>query len=152
MELDYAIMAERADGLTDGRYCVFGGDADCVETSNLPVPLQLAIVARFLLRPDEPLENHTVELAVTRPDGKRGVIGGPLSLETKRNEFDPDAPSGARVIINLIMLIHEQGTYALHIIGDGSDRKEIRLYVKLIESQDPKKAQSDGPVEIQNSK
>jgi len=152
MNLDYAILAERADGLTDGRYCVFGGDADCIETSNLPVPLQLAIVARFLLGPEEPLENHTVELAVTRPDGKRGLIGGPLTLETKRNEFDRDSPSGARVIINLVMLIHEPGTHTLHVIGDGTDQKEIRFYVRLVESLDPNKAHSDGPVEIANSK
>ena len=151
MELDYAILAERADGLTDGRYCIFGGDADCVEASKLPAPLQFALVARFLLGADEPLDGHTVALAITRPDGKRGDISTAVPLETKRNELDHEAPSGARVIINMVILVQDPGGYTLHIIGDGTERKAIRIYVKLIEPQESHKERLNGTDEVQNS-
>jgi hypothetical protein len=131
MELDYAFLAERAGRLHDGKLIVFGGDIDYLETTGLPIPLQLALVVRLTLRPDEKLEGHTFGIAVSKPDGKREGVCSNVPINTRRHPFDPKSPSGARLIFDIHMLIDAPGPRSIHIIVDGQEIKTVRFVVIL---------------------
>lgn len=141
MELDYALLAERADRLHDQRLVVFGGDADQVEVAGFPAMAHLTLVARFWLFPNEPLENHVFAVEITMPSGERRLAGKSV-LNTKRNESEPDQPSAASVLANLILKIAKPGVAIFHLLMDGREVKTMR--VRVVVSEALAKEISDG--------
>lgn len=135
MELDYAFLAERADRLHDNRLVVFGGDSDTIEAERLPALIQLNLVARFLLAPDEPLEGHgfAIEITNARGERKKAAEG---QLNTARDELEPDHPSGASLIVNTVLKIGNAGTILIHLIVDGREVKTLRLRVRATNPPD----------------
>lgn len=133
MQLEYAYLANSAGFLQDGRLVVFGADIEGVETQGFPaVASNLAIVAKFWVMPDEPVEGHAVSIDITMPSGNRTTITTSEPLDTMRNRRDAMRPSAAQVIVNLVMVMEEAGNYLFHLIADGHEVKTISLYAAQI--------------------
>lgn len=131
MELDYALLADKADRTHDGKLVVVGGDIDSLIVNELPSAAQIYLVARFLLDPSEPLEGHSFSIEAESPGGSRTAVAQNVPLSTSRNPHEPDQPSSARLILNLVIGVKAEGAHFLRLKLDGKEVKAFRLRVKF---------------------
>lgn len=130
MELDYALLADRADRTHDGKLVVVGGDIDTLIVSELPSSAQIYLVARLLLSPSEPAEGHTFTVEAQSPSGTRAAVAENVPIKTARNAVEPEQPSAARLILNLVIGIKSPGTHFIYLKVDGKEVKTFRFQVK----------------------
>jgi uncharacterized protein DUF6941 len=135
MELDYAILADKADRTYDGKLVVVGGDIDSLITTELPAAAQVYVVARLLLQPGEPVEGHTFSIEAESPSGTRTVVADNQPLTTTRNPEEPDQPSAARLILNLTIGLKSEGPHFIYLKVDGKQVKAFRFRVKHVPEQ-----------------
>ena len=65
MQLEYALLCNVAGYLQDNRLVIFGADVEGIEATGFPTMApQLCVVAKFMVMPDEPLEGHTICVAI----------------------------------------------------------------------------------------
>jgi len=131
MELDYALLAEKAARLSDNRLVVFGGDVDSIESPLCPAIFQCSLAARLLLKPDEPLEGHAFSIEITSVAGERKQISEPQKLNTTRNEKYPNLAAGAALIIGMTIVFGKPGIHYLHLMVDGREVKSWPLAVNI---------------------
>jgi hypothetical protein len=127
MELDYALLAEKASRLDDGRLVVFGGDIDGVTARKLPVLFETTLVAKMLVEKGEAHDGHEFGIDCTDPRGNR------VSIIKSEPLGEPDVVEGmlaaAGLIATLKIVIREAGIYRLHLIVDGKERKTFPFLV-----------------------
>lgn len=136
MELEYAILADRADFTSDGALVLFGGDLDSIAVSEFPQIVQATLVVRLLLDPEEEPTGHTFGLHCTDAHGKHTPIVENRPIRTGRNLDEPDQPSGTRLILGLTFVAAAAGLHVFHLLVDGCEVKRIRLRVKHASKQD----------------
>ncbi len=130
MELDYALLADKADRTQDGKLVVVGGDIDSLIVSQLPSAGQIYLVARFLLNPGEPLDGHSFSIEAESPSGTRTAVAEDVPLHTARNPLEPEQPSACRLILHLTIGVKSEGVHFLHLKLDGKEVKSFRFRVK----------------------
>lgn len=128
MRLDYALLAERASRLEDGRLVVFGGDIDLIEAAGFPAAFQTSLVARMVLEDGESADGHTFGVTVTRPDETEKVVAENQHLNAPRNTPD-GVRGGAGLIVGLTLGIRQAGFYKIRLIIDGIELKSLPLKV-----------------------
>lgn len=131
MELDYAILAEKADRTQDGKLVVLGGDIDSVTITTLPAVFPVSLVARIFLRPDEELEGHTFGIEATSSKGTRTTVAEDVPLQARRNPIEPDQPSPCRLILNLNLVVNAPGQHFIHLMLDREEVRAIRFRVDV---------------------
>ena len=99
----------------------------------MPIPgLPLAIVAKLLVSPDEPLEGHTYTVQFRKTNGELVSLGENHPLRTVRNGIFPDRPSGASIVVNAVIGFETPGEYAFIIFADGQELKTLRFMIALL--------------------
>ena len=132
MQLDFAFLANFANHLQDGRLVIFGADIDGMECVGFPaLASQLVLVAKFWVFPDEPTDGHRLSIDLTKADGQRIPLITDEPLEAIRNHRNPDRPSAAQAIVNLMMNFQAAGTYLFHLCIDGEEVKAVPFHVTL---------------------
>ena len=129
MEIDYAFLANNAAPLQDGRLCIFGAEFDGFDSEQFPVVTPpITLVARISLRPDEPVDGHSVQLEMTKPNGEREPMAEPIPLNCCRSKRNPDLPGYSSLIVGLVMGLDAPGLYQIHILIDREEAKTLNLY------------------------
>lgn len=131
MEIDFAILAERAETGSKGLLQLFGGGLNQITAAAFPALAQLAIAVRFVGQPTEAGTTHSLSLAITSPRGERSVIPETRDIQLPASDSeDRYNRPGALVVFELIIAFVSAGPYAFHLGIDGADAKELRLLVK----------------------
>jgi hypothetical protein len=130
MQLDYAILADRATLTHDKKLVVFGGDIDSATVQELPAVLQATLVARTVLDVGESQEGHTFGLECTSASGKRQTIADNKPLNITR-ESEPEKPAASRLILELMFVVDHPGTHRFHLLLDGHEVKTLPFRVHV---------------------
>jgi hypothetical protein len=140
MKLAYAIFAENADRLSDGRVCIFGGDVDTFTVSQTPATIPFMLVVKLVADDDESLEGHFFGLDVENPEGKRTRIGGDSDMPVRFNKRVSEAsgvPPIAHLYIKLIINFLNPGMYYFRIYTDGAEAARLPVFIGVSESEQP---------------
>jgi hypothetical protein len=133
MQLDYAFLAHNAGFLKDDKLVVYGCEVELISVPIMPIPgLPIAIVAKLLLAPDEPLDGHTYSVQFRKPNGELIPLAENHPLRTVRNAIFPDRPSGASVVVNAVIGIEAPGEYAFIVFADGRELKTLRFMIAVL--------------------
>ena len=130
MELDFAILAEKAETSRKGLLQLFGGALNVVNASDFPALAQLAIASRFVGSPEEAGTNHILTIAITNPAGERTQVREGKEVQLGHSEEHDFNRPAAMVIVEMVISFMTEGPYAIHIGADGHDVKELRVLVK----------------------
>jgi hypothetical protein len=130
MNLVFAFLANDAGHLQDGRLCVFGAGVDVIKSNVFPTAqVSFSLVAMMRLMPDEPTVGHFFDLEVDAATGRKQKLSEREPVNTSRNKLLPDKPSGAYIVVSILMAFEEPGEYVFHLSVDGTTRCSIPLYV-----------------------
>jgi hypothetical protein len=127
MQLDYAYLAENAHRGEDGKLYVFAADIANLESEQLPAAIILNLVARLSVSPSEVNDEHTCKIELSHPDGSRQGMLENTKLKTVSNPEDPEADTGAGLIVKLGLVFPNPGRYLVHLSVDGHEMKSLPL-------------------------
>jgi hypothetical protein len=144
MQLNYAILANDAGHLHDGRMCIFGAGIDAIESTGFPFQFSCALIVKLILLPDEPLEDHSFRIEVSRPDGKRTPKPTNSPVATIRNKLDPKLPSSASICNNVILGMDQPGCYVFHVVVDDKEIASVPLHVFAATPEEVKRLVDEG--------
>ncbi len=134
MQLDFALLAQYADYVSDGRLAIFGAGIDGIEASSVPFQSQpMALVARFSLEPGDADHPKHYRLEITAPDGERKRM-----MEDQSLNILPDTngmpPIASNLVVNLHLQFKSVGEYMLHLMLDGREVKAFPLKISRVPS------------------
>ncbi len=122
MRLDWALLANAAEGPPNGLVYVLGAGIDTLWRDQFPAPFGVAMVIRLLTSRLESARSHKVEVHCTDEDGKP-VLAQPIVLVLPERQVPNDHPHGwdlaANIVINLANAqIPKAGFYNFEILVD----------------------------------
>lgn len=135
MRVDFVLLCTSAEYLADGRMVIVGAGIDGVSGASIPLPVQLCLVARLYLMPDESPGDHTFRVEATKPDGNRVVISPDDLFRTARDELHPERPAGCNLFVHLQIVFEYEGDYRLHLLIDDEEVKSMPLFVSRTENE-----------------
>jgi hypothetical protein len=123
MKLDWALLANAAEGPPDGLVYILGAGIDTLWRDQFPAPFGGAMVLRVVTDRHESARSHRVEIGCSDEDGKP-MLAQPIVLTVPPREPPRDHPPGwdlaANIVINLAAVRFEKpGTYRFEILVDG---------------------------------
>lgn len=131
MKLEFAILAENADRLEDGKLVIFGGDFNFFQVSKVPAAIPFYLVCKFSEKFGESPSGHKFILEIENPAGERK----PMALNGIEIGFGesahPELPSIAHVFTRLIVQFMAVGLYSLYVMVDGNEMARIPVRVDL---------------------
>ncbi|HEV3021820.1 MAG TPA: hypothetical protein VGX76_05115, partial [Pirellulales bacterium] len=97
MDLEYAMFANNAAPLGDGRLCIFGADFDGVRSDVFPcVVPPFVLIVKMRLNVGENPSGHTLRIELVNPNGEGHVVNeSPIAAAP--NDQRADLPSNAQV-------------------------------------------------------
>jgi hypothetical protein len=130
MNIEYALIAERADFLRDSRLSIFGANTDAFFVSSLPAVIDFCVVARIFSDGDEPLDGHALGIEMTPPKGDRKEVARvPVSMiMVKQYEH---LPPNHTVAFRIVLGCDQAGNYEFHLLPDGKEQKTLRVAVHV---------------------
>jgi hypothetical protein len=137
MQLDYALLADKATLTHDKKLVVLGGDIDSVTVRELPSLVQITLVAKTVFGRDEQREGHTFGLECVTPDGQVKRVSEGIPMEITGTPEEGRLPA-ARVIIDLAIVFSEAGSHTIRLLLDGSEAKSFPFRVKHVAEAETK--------------
>ncbi len=137
MQLDYALLADKATLTHDKKLVVLGGDIDSVTVRELPSLVQFSLVARTVFGQDEQREGHTFGLECVTPDGETKRVGEGLPMDPTGVPEEGRQPA-ARVIIDLAIVFSKAGAHTIRLLLDGNEAKSFPFRVKHVAEAEAK--------------
>ena len=137
MEVDFALLADRAD-IVNGKLYLLGGAFDSLYAVKVPVKHQaMTLAMRFLFSPAECDQMYKLEVRLIDADGKK-VLAVPGQFSLKRS---PKSEKGYRTaFLTAINFFNTQlrtfGDYSFEIFVNGHGVKSVPL--RLIQMEPPK--------------
>ena len=143
MKLDYAFFAAGADTDADGRLHVFGGEIAGMKFPAFPGPTMPLFLVMKLLDPPGEVGKHRLTVTLgRRGNGELPRTAQEFPVETRTNQLDPDADSGAIVIAQIFMQFPNPGVFEFGIEVDGNCLRSVPFYVSAAP------AESNGPINL----
>jgi hypothetical protein len=139
MKLVYAIFAENADRLKDGRLCLFGADFDTFHVEETPVVIPFHLLAKIAFEAGENFEGHSVSLEITNPVGERTSLlhnGALPMIVTRPKHFPTDTPPFANIHIRLAVNFSNPGIYRFLLLVDDNELTSAPLNIVVAPSSD----------------
>ena len=101
MQFSFAFLANIAEILRDGRIMAIGMDFEGIFCPQFPITVPLTLVAKIKLDPSEINLQHKCAIEITRPNGKRELLGTENPFDAKANPMDPNLPGGSTIIMTM---------------------------------------------------
>ncbi len=129
MRLDWALLANAAEGPPNGLVYVLGAGIDTLWRESFPAPFAAAAVVRVLANRAEIGRPHTVEVQCNDEDG-RPVLPSAINVGIPARSAPPEHPTGwdlaANIVLNLANVsIPREGLYSIEILIDGQHVKSL---------------------------
>ena len=123
MRLDWALLANAAEGPPDGLVYILGAGIDTLWRDQFPAPFGGAMVLRVVTNRLESASSHGVEVRCSDEDGN-AILAQPIVLTVPPREAPREHPPGwdlaANIVINLAAVRFETaGIYRFEIFVDG---------------------------------
>jgi uncharacterized protein DUF6941 len=123
VRLDWALLANAAEGPPDGLVYILGAGIDTLWRDQFPAPFGGAMVLRVLTNQLESVSSHRVEVRCSDDDGN-AVLAQPIAFTVPPREAPREHPPGwdlaANIVINLAAVRFERpGIYRFEILVDG---------------------------------
>ena len=131
MQFSFAFLANVAEILIDGRIMAIGMDFDGIFCPQFPITVPLILVTKIKLDPSEINLQHKCVIEITRPNGKRELLGTENTFDAKANPIDPNLPGGTAIIIKMGVNFESAGLHLFHVLIDGEEVKSLPLDVRL---------------------
>jgi hypothetical protein len=136
MRLDWALLANAAEGPPNGLVYVLGAGIDTLWRDQFPAPFGGAMVLRLVTSRLESERAHTVEVHCSDEDG-RAILGQPIVLTVPPRQVPNEHPPGwdlaANIVINLAgVQIEKPGFYRFEIMVD--DQQVRTLPFRLVDT------------------
>src|SRR4029077_14717214 len=122
MRLDWALLANAAEGPPNGLVYILGAGIDTLWREQFPAPVGVALVLRLVTSRLESGRPHKVEVHGSDEDGAR-VLVQPIVLTVPPRQVPKEHPPGwdlaANIVINLAgVLVENAGFYRFEIMVD----------------------------------
>src|ERR1700680_4900059 len=136
MRLDWALLANAADGSPNGLVYILGAGIDTLRRGQFPAPFGGAMVLRLLSSRLESERAHKVEVHCSDEDGN-AVLAQPIVLTLPPRQVPSGHPQGwdlaANIVINLAHVhIAKPGFYQFEILVD--DQQGLTLPFRLVQA------------------
>ena len=136
MRLDWALLANAAEGPPNGLVYVLGAGIDTLWRDQFPAPFGGAMVLRLVTSRLESERAHTVEVHCSDEDGK-AILVQPIVLTVPPRQVPSEHPPGwdlaANIVINLAGIqIEKPGFYRFEILVD--DQQVRTLPFRLVDT------------------
>ncbi|MDQ6722528.1 MAG: hypothetical protein M3003_17295 [Candidatus Dormibacteraeota bacterium] len=136
MRLDWALLANAAEGPPNGLVYVLGAGIDTLWRDQFPAPFGGAMVLRLVTSRLESERAHTVEVHCSNEDGK-AILVQPIVLTVPPRQVPSEHPPGwdlaANIVINLAGIqIEKPGFYRFEIMVD--DQQVRTLPFRLVDT------------------
>ena len=136
MRLDWALLANAAEGPPNGLVYVLGAGIDTLWRDQFPAPFGGAMVLRLVTSRLESERAHTVEVHCSNEDGK-AILVQPIVLTVPPRQVPSEHPPGwdlaANIVINLAGIqIEKPGFYRFEILVD--DQQVRTLPFRLVDT------------------
>lgn len=138
MQLQYAILADAAQILPDGKFVIMGGGIEYINAPSFPtMNPSLALVVRITVDPQEVGREHQFRLELLKPDGES------IPPLEGSSVFTPQAPITSGVVIPLShmfvinlpgVVFPEPGKYMFRMFVDDHEVGEVFLYLQIVPS------------------
>lgn len=139
MRLDWALLANAAEGPPNGLVYVLGAGIDTLWRDQFPAPFGGAMVLRLVTSRLESGRPHKVEVHCRDEDG-RAILDQPIALIVPARQVPSEHPPGwdlaANIVINLAGVhIEKPGFYRFEIMID--DQQVRTLPFRLVQAGRP---------------
>jgi hypothetical protein len=136
MRLDWALLANAAEGPPNGLVYMLGAGIDTLWREQFPAHFGGAMVLRLVTSRLESGRPHNVEVHCSDEDGK-AILAQPIVLMVPPRQVPSDHPPGwdlaANIVINLAgVLIEKPGFYRFEIMVD--DQEVRTLPFRLVQA------------------
>lgn len=134
MELEFAMLAEAANSLPDGRFNILGGCIENIYAPNFPVVHPyMVIILRITGHRTEMKSTHEILIYMKDADGKDVINAIKIPLPPAPPEMPSNIKKFNANLIGQLANINfpQKGTYSLEILLDGRHEKSLPL--ELIE-------------------
>ena len=136
MRLDWALLANAAEGPPNGLVYVLGAGIDTLWRDQFPAPFGGAMVLRLVTSRLESERAHTVVVHCSNEDGK-AILVQPIVLTVPPRQVPSEHPPGwdlaANIVINLAGIqIEKPGFYRFEILVD--DQQVRTLPFRLVDT------------------
>ena len=134
MELDFAMLAERAEATPQAVMHIYRGGMDFVSVSEFPSVYSFAIAIKFSGSPQANRSEipHSLSLAVTRPNGARLDLGSKSTFQLTHAPGAPGQAIGSLRVFSITMEFSEAGNYLFHVVVDDIESKMLPLLVHRV--------------------
>jgi hypothetical protein len=137
MRLDWALLANAAEGPPNGLVYVLGAGIDTLWRDQFPAPFGGAMVLRLLTSRLESGRAHKVEVHCSDEDGN-AVLPQPIVMTLAPRQVPSEHPQGwdlaANIVINLAGVhIAKPGFYQFEILVD--DQQVRTLHFRAVQAQ-----------------
>lgn len=134
MKLDFALLADAATGLPDGKLYVHGGGITRIAAPVVPWPQpSLALVLRFMTGPEDWGQVTKLKFSLEDPDGASVLPPAEVSTEvaTPVVEVEEGEDTAFQVVLNLGggVLFPRLGLFTFRVSIDDKEVKELPLAV-----------------------
>ncbi len=139
MRLDWALLANAAEGPPNGLVYVLGAGIDTLWRDQFPAPFGGAMVLRLVTSRLEAGRPHKIEVHCRDEDGK-AILAQPIALIVPARQVPTEHPPGwdlaANIVINLAGVhIEKPGFYRFEIMID--DQQVRTLPFRLVQVARP---------------
>jgi hypothetical protein len=122
VRLDWALLANAAEGPPDGLVYILGAGIDTLWRDQFPAPFGGAMVLRVVTNRLESAKSHRVEIRCSDEDGN-AMLAQPIVLSVPPRDPPREHPPGwdlaANIVINLAAVRFERpGIYRFEILVD----------------------------------
>jgi hypothetical protein len=129
MRLDWALLANAAEGPSNGLVYILGAGIDTLWRDQFPAPFGGAMVLRLVASRIEAQRAHKLEVHVVDEDGQP-ILPQPLVLNLTPRPVPADHPQGwdiaSNIVINLAaVLIPKAGFYRFEILIDDQQVRSL---------------------------
>jgi hypothetical protein len=139
MRLDWALLANAAEGPSNGLVYILGAGIDTLWRDQFPAPFGGAMVLRLVTSRLEAERAHKVEVHASDEDGK-AILDKPIVLTVPARQIPSDHPPSwdlaVHIVINLAAVhIEKPGFYRFEIMID--DQQVRTLPFRLVKHDQP---------------
>jgi hypothetical protein len=136
MRLDWALLANAAEGPPNGLVYLLGAGIDTLVRDQFPAPFGGAMVLRLVASRLESGRAHKVEVHGSDEDGK-AILAQPIVLTVPPRQVPADHPPGWDVAVNIVINlaavhIEKPGFYQFEIMID--DQQVRTLPFRLLQA------------------
>ncbi len=130
MDIDYAFLAGSAEFSSDGRLYLMGADFNQLFGQYPYTVRSMAMVVKCVYPSEEGEKKHHLSVEFRKPDGGNLNLRITKDFDTPRIR-EPNFGGAIKIVLWLQNVeFPVPGTYTIHIVIDGKEKKSFRLFAE----------------------